>query len=154
MLMKAIVEITSDKDLRWIYSDETQTFEKVPYKSRAKHRGFKGVYGWIDGYGTPPENHVDAFVVTQNRFDLGDTVDCKLVGAFHRCDGDHKLICIESKRPENDLYELSQPERDMIFNLYDGCYEGDEWLGKEGALALLEAYDQQNKVRKPLKQKR
>lgn len=138
MIVKMVVEIIPNENYRWLYSAELNTFTKKEFNHIFKNdKAFEGIYGWIDRYGTPPNQHKDVLMITEDKFELGDVIEGKLIGVFRRCDGDNKFICINPDRRENDLAELTDYERGMLFNIYTRKYEGDEWLGKDDASSLL-----------------
>ncbi len=148
MILNAVVEIIPNVQKRWVYSSKLKCFVTKEHKTRMMgKRAFEGFYGWVDGYGTPPNHHIDVIVLTKKKVEYGDFIKTKLIGVFKRCDGDHKLICIDFDRVEDDLNELADFEKNQVFRIYDGNFEGDEWLGKEGALKILESHDPSNKIR-------
>lgn len=148
MILNAVVEIIPNSNFRWLYSPELKQFEKREFNHIfMEDRAFDGIYGWVEGYGTPPKHHMDVIVITNKNLELGDVISGKLVGAFKRYDGDHKLICIDTERIENDIVQLKDNEKNMLFRTYEGKYDGDAWVGKEEALSLLKAHDPYNKIR-------
>lgn len=138
MIVDIVAEIIPGKNIRWVYSEKENCFvEKIYNHIFMKDKTFSGVYGWIDGYGSPPGKHVDVLMLTENKVKLGNVIKGKLIGVFIRCDGDHKLICIDVNRKEEDIAQLPDIEKTMLFNIYEGKYEGDVWLGKEEAISVL-----------------
>lgn len=148
MILNCVVEIIPNSSFRWIYSSDSKQFKKREFNHIwMDDKAFDGIYGWVEGYGTPPKNHMDVIVLTSKTLELGDVVSGKLVGAFKSYNGDHKLICIDTERIEDDLFQLKNNEKNILFRTYEGKYDGDAWLGKEGALSILKAHDPNNKIR-------
>ena len=138
MYLKTMVEIIPGIKKRWMYQETLDCYVIMDFESRLQgERMFDGFYGWVDGYGAPPEKHLDVFVLTDQTYDYGEIVLAKLVGVFKRADGEHKLICIGINRVENDFFELGEEERQQMYRIYDGNFEGDEWLGQEDAIKIL-----------------
>lgn len=138
MYLKTIVEIIPDVKKRLMYQSDLDCYAVIEYESRMQgERSFNGFYGWVDGYGAPPEKHLDVFVLTEQNHDYGEIVLAKLVGVFKRSDGDHKLICIEMNRDENEFFELNEDERQQLLRVYNKNLDGDEWLGQKDALEIL-----------------
>ena len=122
------------------YDRANGVFLPTPDRYLGYQRGFTGVYGWIVGYGTPPDRHLDVFVPTEAVYSLGQKVAIRIVGCFRRGDGDHKLIAVESSRPEQTLSGLPQPERSMLDAIYPEIREGDAWLEHDDAVDLIGRY--------------
>ena len=142
MIVKIVVEIIPNNNYRWRYSEEIGAF--IEEKSSSIYSGgksFKGIYGWVEGYGQPPHPHNDVLVITDKKHELGETISGKIIGVFIRCDGDHKLVCVESDRNIEDFHELPEGEKEMLKRVYSGKYKGDAWLGKEKAIEILGNHD-------------
>lgn len=139
MLLKAIVEIIPNQDKRLFV--EGQDFAVKNYQSSMQgDLAFSGFYGWLEGFGQPPGHHLDVFVLTDNTYDYGQVVECKLVGAFKNASGDHKMICLERDAQEHDFYDLPLEKRNSLRKIYSKGIRGDEWLGYEGAVGLIESH--------------
>ena len=140
----AIVEQRRNDKYRNKYDPEKGKFEITQYKSLLFERNLAGIYGWLDGYGFPPNRHLDVIVITNNEYELGNKIEIKIIGIFLRKDNDSKLIAIESSRPENDLMEIPINEQQMIKALYPVIDDGEGWFGKEIAYKNIEKYINRN----------
>jgi inorganic pyrophosphatase len=136
----AIVEQRKDDEYRNNYDPKTSKFEITKYKSLLFERGFTGIYGWLDGYGYPPNRHLDVIVITSNDYDLGSRIEVKIIGVFLRNDNDNKLIAVDFSRCENEIDELPINEYDMIKGIYPSVKNGEGWFGKEVAEKAIEEY--------------
>jgi len=142
MIVKAIIEQRNDDEYRNKYKDNM--FIKTEYKSILFQRGFIGVYGWIDGYGFPPNKHLDIMIITESNYNLGESIEVKVIGVFIRNDEDHKIIGIESDRIEENWIELPIEEKEMIMNIYPNIREGEGWHGKEKAKEVIIRFKTKN----------
>jgi len=140
----AIVEQRRNDKYRNKYDPEKGKFEITQYKSLLFERNLAGIYGWLDGYGFPPNRHLYVIVITNNEYELGNKIEIKIIGIFLRKDNDSKLIAIESSRPENDLMEIPINEQQMIKALYPVIDDGEGWFGKEIAYKNIEKYINRN----------
>ena len=138
MIVRIVVEQPVGEMYRMKYLPDENRFIATEHLSLGYIRGFKGVYGWIDGYGHPPKPHKDVFMLTNNIYTLGQIVDGKIIGCFIRNDGDNKVVCIEPHRDEADINELYEDEICMIKSLYPRIDENEGWFGKGKAISLLE----------------
>jgi len=83
MVVKIVVEIIPNYNYRWRYSEKTKTFvEEKGNDLYSRGNSFKGIYGWIKGYGQPPHPHNDVLVITNKKFKLGDIIKGKIIGVF------------------------------------------------------------------------
>ncbi len=137
MIIKMIVEQEKNSEYRNKYNQTENTFIKTEYKFLLTDRGLIGVYGWIEGYGKPPEKHLDIIHITEKDYQLGQVINSKIVGCFKRNDSDHKVIGIEVNRDEKDLFELKDREIKMLKQLYPEIREGEGWIGKEETIEML-----------------
>lgn len=128
MIVRIVVEQPAGERFRMKYKNISLIHAK----------GFKGVYGWVDGYGHPPQPHKDVFLLTDTVYSIGQIVEGRIVGCFIRNDGDNKIICIEPNRFEVDIEQLRLDEVSMIKNLYPRVAESEGWFGKEKAISLLD----------------
>ena len=140
----AIVEQRKDDEYRNSYDPKTRKFEITKYKSLLFERGFTGIYGWLDGYGYPPNRHLDVIVITNNDYDLGTRIEVKIIGVFLRNDNDNKLIAVDCSRCENEINELSINEYNMIKELYPLVKNGEGWFGKDVAEKKIKEYQKTN----------
>ena len=136
----AIVEQCRNDKYRNKYNPENGKFEITQYKSLLYERNLAGVYGWLDGYGYPPNRHLDVIVITNNKYELGERIEIKIIGIFLRKDNDSKLIAIESSRNENEITEIPINELQMIKALYPIMDNGEGWFGKEIAYQDIQKY--------------
>ena len=135
-----IVEQRRNDRFRNEYNPKTNTFEQTESKSLFFEREFSGLYGWLDGYGNPPNKHLDVIVSTNNEYELGDKIKIKIIGVFLRNDKDNKLIGIEQTRYEDELEELPINELNMIKKVYPIIKEKEGWFGKEIAMRVINEY--------------
>lgn len=136
----AIVEQTKAYKNRIKYDPVTQTFSEMPYESLMSARNFPYPYGWLKSSGTPPEPHLDVFIVTEETFALGDEVEIKIIGCFMRNDGDHKLIAVPLVRQINDWEDLTETEKAYFYELYPVADQGEGWVGSVEALEIIDAF--------------
>ena len=90
--------------------------------------------------GTPPFDHLDAIVMTEEKYRSGDTVKVSVIGVFKRNDGDNKLVTVHVTRSENDFYELSESEQEDMHRLYPFEDEGEGWFGRTAAEKIVEDF--------------
>lgn len=128
------------------YDPSTDQFYESEFLSLAHARNFPHPYGWIKESGTPPKSHLDVFLLTDEKFDLGDEVAVKIVGCFIRSDGDSKLISVLPNRLENDLSELPETEINDLKRLYPILNEGEGWFGFIQALEIIDTYFKKSKA--------
>lgn len=132
-----IIEQTRDYIKRIAYDPVTSMFSELEYDCLSLKRGFTHPYGWLKGSGTPPEEHLDVFLLSHENYTLGDEVPIKIVGVFKRNDGDHKLVSISPERAENDFSQLPESEKNDLRNLYPRVDEGEGWFGAETAKDVI-----------------
>lgn len=140
MTATMIAEQPQNAKYRMKYIPEENRFVETKAISLGFARGVRGVYGWLDGYGRPPQPHLDAYLYTDRDYAPGQAADVKIIGCFIRADGDSKLVCIERERPENELFELPPKESEAIKRLYPHVGEGEGWFAREGALRLIQSF--------------
>ena len=58
-----IIEQTRDYTKRIAYDPKTNTFNELEHDCLFLHRGFTHPYGWLKGSGTPPDEHLDVFLL-------------------------------------------------------------------------------------------
>ena len=132
-MLHMIIEQTSKYPMRMIYDSKTNSFITSEHQSLAYVRGFLKPYGWIKESGTPPHEHWDCILMTENEYELGDEVSIKVIGLFKRSDYDHKYIVVEYNRDINDYMELTYSEKEELNRLYPRVGEGEGWFGKQEA---------------------
>ena len=132
-----IIEQTSEHRKRMAYDPKANAFFETEHDSLFFHRGFTYPYGWLKGFGTPPGEHLDVFLLSQEKYALGEKLPIKIVGVFKRNDGDHKLIGISPKRAESDFSQLPEHEKSALYKLYPHVGEGEGWFGAETAKDII-----------------
>ena len=137
MIYTAKIEQTYDYPNRMKYIAETDSFIEKPYKSLMYERDFPWPYGWIKETGTPPCDHLDVFVMTDRRYELGDEERVRIIGVFRRNDGDHKLVGVTEDREIQDISELTEKEREDLHRLYPREDAGEGWFGYECACGII-----------------
>ena len=70
--------------MRMIYDPATKSFTADNRQSLMYVRNFTKPYGWIKESGTPPQEHWDCILMTENEYELGDEVPIKVIGLFKR----------------------------------------------------------------------
>ncbi len=98
MRFTVIIEQTNQYPKRMKYIPETDSFIEKDCPSLSYVRDFQQPYGWIKESGTPPDPHLDAIVMTEEDYELGDEVPVTVIGVFVRGDGDHKLVTVHKDR--------------------------------------------------------
>ena len=142
-----IVEQTKEYKKRIAYDPKTNTFSEMENDCLFFHRGFTHPYGWLKGSGTPPEEHLDVFLLSQEKCSLGDELPVKIVGVFKRNDGDHKLIGISPEREETDFSQLPENEKEDLHRLYPRVDDGEGWLGAEAATGIIADFMKNGRVK-------
>lgn len=137
MKFTAKIEQTINCPKRLRYDHEKGVFEETEYDSLFYVRNVPEPYGWIKESGTPPKAHLDVIVMTELPCEPGDEIPVRVIGVFVRADGDNKLIAVPDDRPENDISELSDKEKDDLHRLYPVVREGEGWRGKERAMRTV-----------------
>jgi inorganic pyrophosphatase len=133
MNKKMRIEQTPDSEFRTEYDPTTDEFRTTAYRCRSFEYGCEGYYGWLVDTGTPPEPHLDMLLLSDEKYNIGDIVMCKIIGYFRRNDADHKLLGIEPSSTINDISELQPEVLKSLQRLYSGKYEGEAWIGRKGA---------------------
>ena len=142
-----IIEQTKEYTKRIAYDPLTNTFSEMENDCIFLHRGFTHPYGWLKGSGTPPEEHLDVFLLSVENCSLGDVLPIKIIGVFKRKDGDHKLIGISPEREETDFSFLPESEKNDLFRLYPKVYEGEGWFGTETAKEIIADFMKNGRVK-------
>ncbi len=137
-----IVEQPRDEPYRFAYDPTSQTFTPTTYKSLFYGRGFRGVYGWMSGSGTPPQSHYDVMLLTNQNPRPGDVLEGFICGVFFRRDGDHKFVALDVELRHTvaspDLAALDEATYKHLMDLYPDVGEGEGWCGAAIACAHLE----------------
>ena len=137
MTYTAKIEQTYAYKKRMRYMPNTDTFEEKDCDSLSYIRNVPLPYGWIKESGTPPCEHLDVIVVTDEPCELGDEIPVRVIGVFCRADGDNKLVAVPESRTENDISELSDSESDTLHRLYPKLGEGEGYSGRERAEKVI-----------------
>ena len=133
MTYTAEIEQTNEYAKRIHYMPDTDTFEAKDCDSLSYLRNVPQPSGWIKESGTPPFEHLDVIVMTEEHCELGDEIPVRVIGVFCRADGDNKLVAVPVDRCENDISELPEKEKDDLHRLYPVIGKGEGWFGKERA---------------------
>ena len=99
MTYTAKIEQTHAYKRRMHYMPDTDTFEEKNCDSLSYLRNVPFPSGWIKESGTPPCEHLDVIVVTDEPCELGDELPVRVIGVFCRADGDNKLAAVPVSRP-------------------------------------------------------
>lgn len=126
----AIIEQTKKYKMRMVYDPVSKTFNESDNVSLFYARKCPFPYGWIKGFGTPPEDHLDVIIVTENDYQLGQEVKVKIIGIFRRNDGDHKLLAVPESSTYNDINDLKPYEIQTLQAIYPRLEAREGWLGK------------------------
>lgn len=137
MIYTAKIEQTLAYKKRMRYMPNTDTFEEKNSDSLSYIRNVPEPYGWIKESGTPPCEHIDVIVMTDEPCELGDEVPVLVIGVFCRTDGDNKLVAVPESRPEADISELMENEKNDLHRLYPKIGKGEGWFGKERAEKVI-----------------
>ena len=143
-----IIEQTRDYKKRISYDPTTNTFIENEHDCIFLHRNFTHPYGWLKNSGTPPEEHLDVFLLSNDNYSLGDELPVKIIGVFKRNDGDHKLISISPERDEMDFSQLPENEKEDLHRLYPRVGEGEGWFGADEAKNVIEDFMQNGRRKK------
>lgn len=136
----AKIEQTFAHRKRLRYMPGTDSFEEKDCDSLSYIKGFRQPSGWIKESGTPPCEHLDVIVMTDEPYKPGDELPVRIIGVFRRVDGDHKLVAVPAGRAAEDLSELSGQELEALRGLYDALYDGEGWFGRKEAEDAVSAF--------------
>ena len=137
MIYTAKIEQTSAYPKRMHYMPNTDTFEEKEYSSLSYERNVPQPSGWIKKSGTPPCEHLDVIVMTDEPCELGDEIPVRVIGVFCRTDGDNKLVAVPKSRNETDISELPEKETGDLHRLYPKIGKGEGWFGKGRAEQII-----------------
>ena len=140
MIFTAKIEQTDKYPMRMKYIPRTDSFVQKYGSSLSYERSVHQPYGWLVESGTPPCEHLDVIVMTDEQLELGDEVRVRIVGVFLRNDCDHKLVGVPLDRDEEDFSQLPDKEKQDMYRLYPPLYEGEGWFGKEQAQSVIEEF--------------
>lgn len=141
----ARIEQPGDAEKRLKYHPATDSFTEKDEISLSYARGVPEASGWLEESGTPPCEHLDVIVMGEKKYLPGDREPVRVIGVYKREDGDHKLVAVPLERPEQDLSELPETEREHLkrFMPVDGPGEG--WMGRETAEKIIRAFFERKK---------
>lgn len=136
-----IIEQTKAYKKRLKYNPTNHTFDETDFDSLMYIRNFPYPYCWIKETGTPPQSHLDVFLISDEDYELGVEKAIKLIGVFIRDDGDHKLISVlEENKKVKDLSDLTVDELNKLHKLYPEVSKNEGWYGKEKAEIIVDNY--------------
>lgn len=147
MKFTAVIEQTSNYRKRMKYIPESNSFVETEYDCLMYLRNVKQPYGWIKESGTPPEKHLDIYIMSDREFTLGEEVEAEIIGVFFRTDGDHKFVGVLNDREITDFSQLEESEKEDLKRLYGGKYSGEGWYGREKAEEVLREYFESGEYR-------
>jgi inorganic pyrophosphatase len=139
-----IVEQTYEYKKRIRYIPDKNEFIETEHDSLLYLRNVPFPYGWIKESGKPPEQHLDVYLVSTNKYHLGDEIAIKLIGVFIRRDKDNKFVGLLPDRDEADISELSDFEKGNLVKTYPRIDPGEGWFGKEKVLELIVEWNKGN----------
>ncbi|NLM06180.1 MAG: hypothetical protein GX219_04590 [Tissierellia bacterium] len=140
MKVTTVIEQTSKYKHRIEYRPESNSFVESEYISLMYDRKVKYPYGWIKESGTPPDKHLDIYIMTNKDFELGEEVKVEIIGLYYRLDSDHKFLGVLGDRGFRDYKELEVKEKEDLNRIYNGKHEGEAWFGREKAEEVLREY--------------
>ncbi len=138
MECEMVVEQLSSQEFRMQYDEKHDRFIQTQYRALGHIRGFVGIYGWLVGFGSPPQPHLDVMAPTTRSYINGDIVKIRVIGCFKRNDGDNKFVAVESDRQEQTLADLPEAELSMLKKIYPRVDEGERWLEREESVAMIQ----------------
>lgn len=145
MIYTAKIEQTFAYPKRMKYIAKTDSFIPKDCDSLSHIRNVRQPSGWIKESGTPPCEHLDVIVMTDNEYELGDEVRIKVIGVFCRNDGDHKLVGVLEDREINDFSELTDTEKKDMHRFYPFEDVGEGWFGRERAEQIIKDFFEKKK---------
>lgn len=140
MLFTARIEQPFECPMRMKYVPETDSFVEKDCYSLAYVRNVPEPYGWIVESGTPPHRHLDVIIMTDKKYELGETDNVRVIGVFCRNDGDNKLVAVPTERNIYDFSELPDTEKDDMHRLYPKEDPGEGWFGADKAREIIDSY--------------
>lgn len=140
MIFTVKIEQTYHQPNRMKYIAQTDSFIEKNVKSLSYERNVRQPYGWIKESGTPPCEHLDIYIMTDEEYRLGDEVRVKVIGVFRRNDGDHKLVGVLEDREIEDFSQLTEAEKGDLHRLYPREDPGEGWFGRQCAEELIREF--------------
>lgn len=140
MIYTIKIEQTYQYPNRMKYIPQTDSFMEKDVKSLSYERNVRQPYGWIKESGTPPCGHLDAYVMTEKEYRLGDEDRIRIIGVFKRNDGDHKLVGVLEGREISDFSELTEEEKEDMHRLYPREDPGEGWFGRQCAEEIIREF--------------
>jgi len=146
MQFTAVIEQTYNYKKRMKYIAQTNSFIATDQDSLGYVRNVRQPYGWMKESGTPPQPHLDIYLMTDVEFELGDEVPVDIIGVFWRSDGDHKLVGVLPDRQLTDFSQLNQSEKEALSRLYKGKFKGENWYGRTEAEKVINDFFTHRKI--------
>lgn len=140
MIYTAVIEQTHEHRNRMKYLPETDSYVRKDGISLSYLRNVRQPYGWLRESGTPPCPHLDVILMTNKRYELGDQERVRIIGAFCRNDGDHKLVGVLPERGICDFSQLTDWEKEDLHRLYPREDPGEGWFGHERAEEVIKEF--------------
>lgn len=140
MLYTVKIEQTHRHPNRMKYIAQTDSFIEKKVRSLSYERNVRYPYGWIRESGTPPCEHLDAYVMTDRDYRLGDEERVRIIGVFLRNDGDYKLVTVPEDREIHDFSELTEVEKADLHRLFPREDPGEGWFGRTCAEEIVRTF--------------
>jgi len=135
-----IIEQTIRYPFRMEYNPDSETFHETSYRSLFHDKECPYPYGWIRESGTPPQRHLDVILVSDEAYELGNSLAVMVIGVFKRADGDHKLVAVPLGSELKDFKELSVQQHENLKRLYPSVDVGEGWFGAHDAKTAIDYY--------------
>lgn len=135
MLRDVVVEIIPGNPCRLIYSEGDYNLHCID--EIIMPRVFSGFYGWVIGYGAPPDNHVCGLFLTDKPHDYGEHIQGQVIGAI-QCKESTIIVFIDPERTETSIDGLKPFERKMLED-FSPC---DQWLSKAKAIEWMNVFNE------------
>ena len=121
--MKAVIEIPKGDDRRrHLNHDKTGFVDLGPIKDMIQvNEGIMPVdYGFIpETLNKKDDDEVDALVLSDKKFKVGQEVEVKAVAILKRSDGDDKIIVVdETKKSIKEWQDIPKETRNLIENFF------------------------------------
>jgi len=121
--MKAVIEIPKGDDRRrHLKHDKTGFVDLGPIKDMIQvNEGIMPVdYGFIpETLNKKDDDEVDALVLSDKKFKVGQEVEVKAVAILKRSDGDDKIIVVdETKKSIKEWQDIPKETRNLIENFF------------------------------------
>ena len=141
-----MIEQTQNYQYRVKYDPDSKRFIETDVMSLFFARNFPYPYGWLVESGTPPDEHLDVILISEEEYELGDLLEIKVIGVFIRKDQDHKLIAVRTCDAVETIRHLSPVALEALMRLYPHVDEGEGWFDEIKAMAVIDNFLETNKV--------